>query len=374
MIRKLPKVETQTVPWSLFPVLTAAGLLFAGSGLFSGCYTLKQGATMLGYLNRAVPLESLLEGNAFSEAEISDMEKTRLFVERIHDIRRFAMEDLGLAESKNYTKYVNFDRSYLAAVVSASAKDSFVRHEWWFPVIGSVPYKGFFDPEDAKKERARLEKKGLDVWIRGVDAFSTLGWFEDPLYSYMRDYSPEQLANLVIHELLHATIFIKGQVQFNEELAEFVGSEGARLYMESRYGAESGEYRRMRNAEADAAAFLVFIRELTAELDAVYRSGAERETVLRKKEEIIVSAMERFDREYENRFQGEQYRGFSGLPVNNAYLELYRLYHAEEDYFARLYERSGRDLSAFIASVKKLNGLRAAKKDPRGELEKILAR
>ncbi|MDR1287183.1 MAG: aminopeptidase [Treponema sp.] len=374
MIRKSPEAEIQTVRWSLFPVLTAAGLVLAGSGLFSGCYTLKQGAAMLGYLNRAVPLESLLEENALSEAEISDMEKNRLFVERIHDIRRFAMEDLGLVESKNYTKYVKIDRSYLAAVVSASAEDSFARHEWWFPVVGSVPYKGFFDPEDAKKERALLEKKGLDVWIRGVDAFSTLGWFEDPLYSYMRDYAPEQLANLVIHELLHATIFIKGQVQFNEELAEFVGSEGARLYMESRYGAESGEYRRMQNAGTDSAAFLAFIRELIAELDTVYRSGAARETVLQKKKEIIALAIERFDREYENRFQGESYRGFSKLPVNNAYLELYRLYYAEDDYFTRLYERSGRDLFAFIAAAKKLNGLRSAKKDPRGELEKALAR
>ncbi|MDR0601676.1 MAG: aminopeptidase [Treponema sp.] len=373
MIQKIQEAEPRTVRWSLFPVLASAGFLLAGSGLFSGCYTLKQGAAMLGYLNRAVPLESLLEGDALSGAEISEMEKNRLFVERIRDIRRFAMEDLGLAESKNYTKYVEFDRSYLAAVVSASAKDSFTRHEWWFPVVGSVPYKGFFDPEDAKKERAKLEKRDLDVWIRGVDAFSTLGWFEDPLYSYMRDYPPEQLANLVIHELLHATIFIKGQIKFNEELAEFVGSEGARLYMESRYGAESEEYRRMLNTETDAAAFLVFIRELVAKLDAVYRSGAERETVLKQKEEIIAAAMKRFDNEYETRFQGENYRGFSGLPVNNAYLELYRLYHAEDDYLARLYESSGRNLPAFIAAAKKLNGSRAAKKDPRGELEKALA-
>jgi predicted aminopeptidase len=348
--------------WSaFFPVLTAAGLLLAGSGLFSGCYTLKQGGAMLGYLNRAVPLENLLEDTAEDG-----------FVERVHDIRRFAMEDLGLAESKNYTKYVEIDRSYLAAVVSASAKDSFTRHEWWFPVVGSVPYKGFFDPEDAKKERLKLEKKGLDVWIRGVDAFSTLGWFKDPLYSYMRDYPPERLADLIIHELLHATIFIKGQVQFNEERAEFIGSEGARLYMESRYGIESEEYRRMQNVEMDSAAFIDFIHELIAELDAVYKSGADRETILKNKETVIAAAAERFDNEYESRFQSENYRGFSGLPVNNAYLELYRLYYDKDNFFSGLYEKGGRDLRAFIAAAKKLNGSGAAKKDPRAELEKAV--
>jgi predicted aminopeptidase len=353
---------TNSGRWSaVFPVLTAAGLLLAGSGLFSGCYTLKQGGAMLAYLHRAVPLESLLNDNTEDG-----------FVERVHDIRRFAMEELGLAESKNYTKYVEIDRSYLAAVVSASAKDSFTPHEWWFPVVGSVPYKGFFDPEDAKKERAKLEKKDLDVWIRGVDAFSTLGWFEDPLYSYMRNYPPERLANLVIHELLHATIFIKGQVQFNEELAEFVGSEGARLYMESRYGIESEEYRRMQNAETDSAAFIDFIQELIAELDAVYRSGAGRETLLENKKSVIAAAMKRFDDEYETRFRSENYRGFSGLPVNNAYLELYRLYYDKDDFFSGLYEKGGRNLRVFIAAAKKLDGSGAAKKNPRAELEKAV--
>jgi predicted aminopeptidase len=358
--------------WHVFsPVLTAAALILAGSGLFSGCYTLKQGAAMLGYLNRALPLQSLAEGPGAGESP-AEAKKNRRFVELVNDIRGFAAGELGLAESKNYTTYVKLDRDYLAAVVSASAKDSFTPYTWWFPVVGSVPYKGFFDPEDAKKERAKLEKKDLDVWIRGVDAFSTLGWFKDPLFSYMRDYAPEDLANVIIHETVHATVFITGQVQFNEELAEFIGAEGARLYMESRYGAGSAECLRMRYAEADSAAFLDFIRTLIAELDAAYRSGKDREAILKDKAAIIASAMERFDREYETRFQSEKYRGFSALPVNNAYLELYRLYYAEDRFFLDLYERSERDLRAFIAAAKKLNKSGAAGKNPRAEFEKAL--
>ncbi|MDR1100171.1 MAG: aminopeptidase, partial [Treponema sp.] len=289
--------------FTLFPVISAAALLLTASAVFSGCYTLKQGTVLLGYLGRAVPLETLLDGDPADipavsgadepgspAADTSGAEENRRFVERVQDIRRFALEELGLAATKNYTKYVAIDRNYLAAVVSASAADSFERHEWWFPVVGPMPYKGFFNPADARKERKKLENRGLDVMIRGVDAFSTLGWFQDPLYSYMRAYPPERLADLIIHESLHATVFLKGRAQFNEELAEFVGSEGARLYMESRFGIDSEEYRRMTAAEADSAAFLAFIRELIGELETLYAGDDPKAEKLRKKDAIIEAA------------------------------------------------------------------------------------
>jgi predicted aminopeptidase len=347
--------------YAFFPALAAVLLLFLGAILFSGCYTLKQGVAMLGYLGRAVPLESLLTSGASGES--------RRFAERVEDIRRFAMEELGLRESANYTKYVDLDREYLAAVVSASAKDSFDRYQWWFPVVGHVPYKGFFNVKDARREEERLKKRDKDVWIRGVDAFSTLGWFQDPLYSYMRDYPVHRLADLIIHELLHATVFLRGQAQFNEELAEFVGTEGARLYVEKTFGLDSQEYRAMAVSEKDGAAFLSVIRGLIGELETLYGSPAEREEKLLRKEAIIREAQERFEADYEKLFQNDSYRGFSTLPVNNAYLELYRLYYAEDAYFKELYERSGRDLPKFIAAAKTLS-LRAG--DPKTQLERAL--
>ncbi|MDR2259279.1 MAG: aminopeptidase, partial [Treponema sp.] len=121
---------------AFLPTAAAAGLLLAGAACFSGCYTLKQGTAMLGYLARAVPLESLLEtapGDTAGAADDPAAEENRRFVELVHDIRRFAIDELGLEATKNYTKYVAIDRDYLAAVVSASAADSFARHEWWFP-------------------------------------------------------------------------------------------------------------------------------------------------------------------------------------------------------------------------------------------------
>ena len=144
----LSQISLLWTPVSLLPTITAAALLLVLCALLSGCYTLRQGTTMLGYLNRAVPLEK------------TDDEE---FIGRVNDIRRFAIEELGLVMSQNYTRYVQLDRDYLAAVVSASAKDSFKRHEWHFPIVGAMPYKGFFNVEGARKERAKLEKKGLLV-------------------------------------------------------------------------------------------------------------------------------------------------------------------------------------------------------------------
>jgi len=334
--------------WRIFLII-----IFSGCALFPGCYTIKQGVTLLGYLNRAIPLEK------------TDNEE---FVNLVNDIRKFAMEELGLAMSKNYTRYVELDRDYLAAVVSASAKDSFRRHEWRFPIVGAMPYKGFFNIEDARKERTKLEKKDLDVWVRKVDAFSTLGWFKDPLYSYMSGYSVGRLADLIIHELVHATVFIKGQVKFNEELAEFIGSEGAKLYVESRYGADSKEYRESFSSDGEYKKYVAFIQELIAELDGLYSREIDRETKLIEKEKIILAAKERFNAEYETRFSSDSYRGFSTLPVNNAYLELYRIYHAQDNFYSDLYERSGKTLPVFVAAAKKI----IKKGDPKIQLEKAL--
>jgi predicted aminopeptidase len=349
-----------SIPGSFIPLVAASLLVLFFSALFSGCYTLKQGAVMLGYLGRAAPLKNLRDSGSAEDRE---------FALRVADIRSFAVGELGLKESKNYTRYVTLDRDYLAAVVSACAKDSFTAHEWWFPVVGTVPYKGFFSVEDARKERTKLERKNLDVWIRGVDAFSTLGWFQDPLYSYMRDYPVEKLANLIIHEQLHATVFLKDRVQFNEELAEFVGTQGARLYMESRFSEAEEMKLRQAGTEADNAAFIEFIRGLITELDGLYKSGIDREEKLRRKEDIIAAAQARFTENYDSLFKSDDYRGFSKLPINNAYLELYRLYYGEkENYFKTLYERSNLDLRGFIAAAKTLKG----KGDPREELERAL--
>ncbi|MDR2864345.1 MAG: aminopeptidase [Spirochaetaceae bacterium] len=342
------------------PSLIALVLVFLCSLLFSACYTLKEGTTMISYLRRAVPLESLAGEEPVNEDTVR-------FVENVRDIKRFTAEKLGLKVTKNYTSYVQLDRDYLAAIVSASAKDSFTTYQWWFPVVGKVPYKGFFNPQDAKKEAGKLEKKDLDVWIRPVSAFSTLGWFRDPLYSFMRNYSLERLADLIIHESFHATVFLTDHVQLNEELAEFVGSEGARLYIESKGG--SFDYQKEDDAyEHDTTQFISFIQSLSAELELVYKSNIPRDEKLSEKEAIISAAQKRFADNYDTMFISDRYKGFANIKINNAYLELYNLYYGKSTKLKSLYIESGGDINNFINAAKKLN----TKSDPMTQLERLL--
>ena len=330
----------------LLPFAAACLALLAASILLQACYTLTQGASLLRLLNAAVPLETLNESG--------DPQDER-FVDEIHRIRRFAVEELGLKPTKNYTKYVALDRDYLAAIVSASEKDRFARYEWWFPIVGKVPYKGFFDRAGAEREAAKLKKKDLDVLIRPVDAFSTLGYFTDPLYSFMKEYDTARLADLIIHESFHATLFLKSSAQFNEEIASFIGTEGARLYIARRYGENSPEYAALAVDEAERRAFIAFLQELCAELEVVYESALSREEKLKQKEEVIAAAQKRFALEYDARFRTGRYRFFPEARINNAYLELYRLYHDEESRFYELYRASGSDLPRFIAAAKTLD-------------------
>jgi predicted aminopeptidase len=324
------------------PYVATAAVLAGFLALFPSCYTMKQGAALLGYLNQAVPLAEV-EGEA-------------AFVAEVERIRGFAMGELGLKQSKNYTKYVDIDRDYLAAIVSACNPAAFERHTWWFPVVGRVPYKGFFNADDARKEGTGLRAKGLDVWIRPVDAFSTLGFFRDPLYSYMTGYPVHRLADLLIHELVHATVYIKSDSAFNESLAEFIGTEGARLYIEQYYGADSDEYRAIDAGQADNKAFVTFLQSLIRDLDMVYKSELSYDGKLARKAEVIAAAQADFAARYDELFEHDNYRGFAEMEINNAYLDLYRLYNEGDRYFEELYEKMGRDLPAFIAVAKTWKG------------------
>ncbi|MDR2600946.1 MAG: aminopeptidase [Spirochaetaceae bacterium] len=331
--------------------------------LFSACYALKQGSYMMGYLSKAVPLEKLTSGGDADE-------KTALFINRVNDIRFFAMNDLGLKDTKNYTKYVDIDRDYLAAVVSACEKDRFETYLWWFPVVGKMPYKGFFNLKDARKEAEKLQNKDKDVWVRGVDAFSTLGYFNDPLYSYMRDYSEYRLAELLIHELFHATVFIKNNVQFNEETAEFTGRTGARMYIEKKYGKNAPQLAEIEESQKDYDVFVLFIQKLKLDLEEVYKKDISLNEKLEQKEAVIKAAQKKFEEEYDATFKTKNYVNFSKIQINNAYLQLYSLYNDGADYLEKLYNSSGKDLRFFIEAAKKIKG----KSSPQKQLEYFLSR
>lgn len=164
------------------------------------------------------------------------------------DARRYARDVLGLEPGESFTTYSQLKRDTLVLVLSAARRDTLKAHTWWFPVVGRFPYKGFFDFDEARETARRMEEEGFDTYIRPASAFSTLGWFNDPLLSTSLRQDSLQLVNTVIHELVHNTFFLKGKVEFNESFANLIGARGAADFFRAR-----GEYEAARAAELDWA-------------------------------------------------------------------------------------------------------------------------
>jgi predicted aminopeptidase len=335
--------------------LVAACMLSAF--LLSGCYITEEGSAFLSLIARAKPAAALLKDPATPQEE-------RDLLERVARIRTFAIGELGLKDTKNYTTLVHLDSDRVATVVQACAELSFHRYLWAYPVVGKLPYKGFFDPKDAAREKDRLKKEGYDVIVRPVDAFSTLGWFSDPLYSFMASYSEADIAELVIHEMTHATAFSKSTGDFNEELATFVGREGAKLYLASRLGKDSPELAAYEGESAEAGAFAAFLRGTAEELEALYSSSASDGDKRAGKARIIAERAALYKARYAPSFATKGYRDFSMEKINNAYLDLYRLYEGESELYAD-YEKAicDGDLRRFIAEASRIAKLKGEPKD-----------
>jgi len=354
---------------SLVPVAALLGAA-ALALLLSSCYVAEQGARYLALRSKAVGAEKALSDPATSEA-------TRDLLRRAGEARQFALGELGLRETRNYTSVVTLDADRLATVVQACAELSFDRYLWPYPVVGKLPYRGYFDPAEARAEAERLEKLGYDVIARPVDAFSTLGFLADPLFSFMSAYDEAEVADLVIHEMTHATVFLKGGPevgQFNEELATFVGREGALRYLARKYGALSPEVAAARVARKDAEAFSAFLRATAAELEAVYASEAEPSAKRLRKAEVIAARAEEFRKGYDASFAADRYRGFDMSKVNNAWLDLYRLYEGEPELYAEYCGKAcGGDLRRMIEAMSRIASTKAGRADPKAAMRAELA-
>src|SRR5947209_6455575 len=148
--------------------------------------------------------------------------------------RAFAAESIGLRAKESFTTYTQLDRDTLVLVLSGAYRDRLASYTWWFPIVGRVPYKGYFDFARATDAAKQLDRDGFDVYLRPSPAFSTLGWFNDPLLSTSLGADTLDLANTVIHELTHNTFYAPGQAVFNESFASFVGSRGSAWFFRSR--------------------------------------------------------------------------------------------------------------------------------------------
>ncbi len=302
--------------------------------LLSSCYVLRQAYPFLSHRIAAKSNTRLLESDETDTGIVT-------FLKLAEDIRAFASYKLGLEDTKNYTKFYELDAEYLAAVVQAAPEFSIDPYLFKYPVLGKLPYRGYYNPELAKRESEKLKEQGLDVIIRPVDAFSSLGYFRDPLYSFMIDYSSSRLAELIIHEQTHATIFIKGESDFNEKLATVVGREGARQYVMVRFGQASEKYIDMIAARRDSEQFTRDMFGLGRKLSSVYSRDISDEEKRALKARIIKQFQLEFAEQYQEHYSTDAYREAANMELNNAYLSLFRLYEEPDGRIQRLLEKTG---------------------------------
>jgi len=208
---------------------------------------------------RREPIESVLQR---PDLDPETQEKLKLVLA----VREYARDVLKFRVGGSYASYSYVDRRALSYVLTVAPKTDLTPYTWWFLFVGHVPYKGFFSEESAKTEAKRFEAEGYDTYIRTSPAFSTLGWFDDPLLAHLLKYDKITLTEVIFHELFHNTLFISGQVDFNESLANFIGNRAAILFFRDRYGEGSAEHQRALQAWQEELEFSAFINEVSRSL------------------------------------------------------------------------------------------------------------
>lgn len=273
----------------------------------------------------------------------------------IQQVKSYAVDSLGINDSKNYTTI--YDQKGLPSLWNVTASEPFALQavEWTFPIIGSFPYKGFFEYEMALKEKAKLDSDSLDTNIGIVGGWSTLGWFKDPILSNMLLRNKGDLADLIIHELTHGTLFVKDSVEFNENLATFIGREGAKRFLLETYGKNSIEFTSYEHSRADSEKFTSHILRGGEKLDSLYKTftpEADFELKQRKKDTMMAQILNTTDT---LTFVNEaKYREIIQYIVpNNAYFLSFIRYRSKLDFFESVLKKEfDDDLKLYLEYLK----------------------
>lgn len=310
--------------------------------LLEGCsvfYVMKQGMFQLELLSDAEPIEMALRKTSLPENQ-------RKKLELIVDVRAFAAENLKLNVHKNY-KDVNLSWNKSIHTITASAPLSFTPYLWWFPIAGSVPYKGFFSEQDADHEQAQLVAKGYETQKREIHGYSTLGYFSDPVWPAMLLMSDLSLIELIIHELTHATVYIPNQTSFNETFANFVGKKGAEAYVRHRFGDSGVMRQKLNDYELSSKRYHDFFQALYSRLNELYSKPISDEEKMRMKQEILDEARI----EYGTLVANNLLPDIDFSRVNNAFLLSFKSYNDDSEVFEQMFSLVGNDFGAFIDDV-----------------------
>jgi predicted aminopeptidase len=295
----------------------------------------------------AKPIDDWLNDPA-TEAALKDR------LEKVRQIRAFAAQELGLPDNGSFKTYTDLKRPFVLWNVVATPELSLKPEQWCFPIAGCVTYRGYYSKEDAQRYAVELRHKGFDVQVGGVPAYSTLGWFNDPVLSSFIQYPDVRLARLVFHELAHQVVYVPGDTQFNESFATAVEEAGVARWME-KYGDDNMRERhaaiKMRQQD-----FLDLLLKHRALLDANYQSDDSAARKRQRKKEIFESLVNEYAA------LKVKWGGYSGYdrwfaePLSNAHLASVAAYHDHVPAFQALLEQH-QTMPGFYQAVRELAGL-----------------
>jgi predicted aminopeptidase len=337
--------------WSRF---LAAALLPLVGGCASISYYWQSVSGQMDLWRRERPIEEVMADPASPQAL-----KDRLA--RVLEIRAFASGELGLPDNASYRRYADLGRPFVVWNVFAAPEFSVQPLPSCFPFAGCVSYRGFFARKDAERHAAALAGEGHDVYIGGVPAYSTLGWFADPVLNTFIHYPEAEIARLIFHELAHQVAYVRDDTAFNESFAVAVEQEGVRRWL-ARVGdpARGDEFERGRRVRAE---FAGLIQKHRARLDALYRSRLAPDAMRERKRRILAELVS----EYQSLKAG--WGGYTGYdawfagPLNNAQLASVAVYAQWVAAFDALLARESADLARFYAAVKELAALQREERE-----------
>ena len=331
------------------------GVLITAVALMLGYGTAYLASADIRYLTRAGIEQTLILQKrrpiAKLVADSSLAADTRAYLELVLAARGHAAR-LGLEAGKTYTMYTDVGRDTLLLVLSASPRTCICPHTWKYPIVGRIPYKGFFDPAMARREADKLSARGYDIYLRPAAAYSTLGWFEDPLLSTAMVKDSVELAALVFHEIAHNSLYVKSATPFNESFAQLVGYRSAEEFFRGR--GEDSLANRARDRWADEIVLGEFYDGLLSRLEAFYASKPPPDSLDAGRIAIARWSREQLEGPLGRRLRLLRIGRLAERPINNAALVGVRIYRTHLDWFDRWYDGHGRSVQTSVAALRTL--------------------
>lgn len=324
----------------------AAALTFILGGFLVGCeslpYIVQLAQGHFRSQGEAEPIDDVLASGRLSE---EDADKLRLLVKA----RQFAVETIGLNGGQSYTTFYDTSGAPLAYNLSAARQDALIPKTWSFPIVGEVQNLVFFDEAYLHDTETSLEAAGYDIMTYELDAYSSAGFFVDPVRSPMLRRSTLSLVDTIIHELLHNTVWRPSAPMYNESLATFVGRQGAQEFLLAEFGPDYSWSRTAPLYYADTDAVSAFLSDFYAELEAYYAQPLSSAEKVAGREAVFQAARDRFVNEIQPRLNFPTvFASYGNLPTSNAYMLTHRRYNLDLDVLADVYAATGRDWHAAL--------------------------